>query len=139
MSQKSGRYSNDINAGKSNEIDFQKEIKKLRTGLNNFCLECHAPNPDWVSINNGIFLCISAYISMICLYMSRMCHKCVINVSKCVKHVSTMCQNLSKTYQNMSKTCLYVFVCVCIVSVLCLYCTNPKRVVLNNIIYSSTM
>ena len=27
--------------------------------MNKFCVECNAADPDWVSVNNGIFLCIN--------------------------------------------------------------------------------
>jgi len=44
--------------GEVDDMDFEEEIRKLQTDLNKFCCECHAPDPDWVSVNNGVFLCI---------------------------------------------------------------------------------
>ena len=26
--------------------------------MNQFCCDCHAAKPDWISVNNGVFLCI---------------------------------------------------------------------------------
>ena len=31
--------------------------KKLKDELNNFCVECGSENPEFISINNGIFIC----------------------------------------------------------------------------------
>ena len=31
--------------------------KKLKDELNNFCVECGNENPEFISINNGIFIC----------------------------------------------------------------------------------
>lgn len=42
----------------SEDLDFEDEIEQLRTDLNLYCCDCLEPNPDWVSVNNGIFLCI---------------------------------------------------------------------------------
>ena len=40
------------------EYNQEEEIKNLMQDLNMFCCDCLAPDPDWVSVNNGIFLCI---------------------------------------------------------------------------------
>jgi len=29
-----------------------------KTDMNNFCAECFKSDPRWVSVNNGLFLCI---------------------------------------------------------------------------------
>ena len=34
------------------------DIKDLKKDLNNFCNECHVQDPEWVSVNNGIFICL---------------------------------------------------------------------------------
>jgi len=44
--------------GEADDMDFEDEMRKLQIDLNKFCCECHAPDPDWVSVNNGVFLCI---------------------------------------------------------------------------------
>ena len=31
--------------------------KKLNDELNNYCVECGNENPEYISINNGVFLC----------------------------------------------------------------------------------
>ena len=37
---------------------YIKKIEdKIKDGLNNYCVECGEENPDFISINNGIFLC----------------------------------------------------------------------------------
>lgn len=39
-------------------MDFDDELESLKTDLNKFCCECLSPDPEWVSVNNGIFICI---------------------------------------------------------------------------------
>ena len=36
---------------------IQKIEEKIKDELNNFCVECGEENPEYISINNGIFLC----------------------------------------------------------------------------------
>ena len=36
---------------------IQKIEEKLKDEMNNFCVECGEENPEYVSINNGIFIC----------------------------------------------------------------------------------
>ena len=36
---------------------MQMLSKKLKEELNNFCVECGTESPEYISINNGIFLC----------------------------------------------------------------------------------
>lgn len=31
----------------------------MKIDMNNFCVECHEIDPQWVSVNNGIFICIN--------------------------------------------------------------------------------
>ena len=42
----------------NDDYNFEEDIKKLQTDLNKFCCDCFSQDADWVSINNGIFLCI---------------------------------------------------------------------------------
>ena len=37
---------------------IQKIEEKIKDELNNFCVECGEENPEYISINNGIFLCM---------------------------------------------------------------------------------
>ena len=32
--------------------------EKLNEELNNYCVECGNENPEYISINNGIFICV---------------------------------------------------------------------------------
>jgi hypothetical protein len=35
-----------------------KKIAKVPIDQNKFCFECKAPDPKFVSVNNGIYICI---------------------------------------------------------------------------------
>ena len=37
---------------------FLTEKTQNKYDLNKFCVECQKPNPEWVSVNNGVYLCI---------------------------------------------------------------------------------
>lgn len=32
--------------------------QKLNDELNNYCVECGNENPEYISINNGVFICV---------------------------------------------------------------------------------
>ena len=40
------------------EKSLENMMMELRTDMNNFCCDCHMVCPEWVSVNNGVFLCI---------------------------------------------------------------------------------
>lgn len=40
------------------EETFDQKLAKLKNDMNLFCCDCHAAKPDWISVNNGVFLCI---------------------------------------------------------------------------------
>lgn len=40
------------------DLYFEEDVQKLMTNLNRYCCDCYASEADWVSVNNGIFLCI---------------------------------------------------------------------------------
>ena len=51
---KNQKINNLLNEGKSY---IQKIEEKIKDQLNNYCVECGEENPEFISINNGIFLC----------------------------------------------------------------------------------
>lgn len=60
---------------------IQKIEEKIKDELNNFCVECGEENPEYISINNGIFLC----------------GDCVQNHLKFPKSISTIRKNNIKS------------------------------------------
>ncbi len=61
---------------------FIKMIEeKLNDELNNYCVECGNENPEYISINNGIFICV----------------ECVQNHLKFPKNISTIVKNNKQT------------------------------------------
>ena len=55
--------------------------EKLNDELNNYCVECGNENPEYISINNGIFICV----------------ECVQNHLKFPKNISTIVKNNKQT------------------------------------------
>ena len=51
---KEDKFNTLLNEGNSY---IQKIEEKIKDELNNFCVECGEENPEFISINNGIFLC----------------------------------------------------------------------------------
>ena len=51
---KNPKINNLLNEGKSY---ISKIEEKIKDELNNFCVECGEENPEYISINNGIFIC----------------------------------------------------------------------------------
>ena len=51
---KGDKFNTLLNEGNSY---IQKIEEKIKDELNNFCVECGEENPEFISINNGIFLC----------------------------------------------------------------------------------
>ena len=60
---------------------IQKIEEKIKDELNNFCVECGEENPEYISINNGIFIC----------------GDCVQNHLKFPKSISTIRKNNIKS------------------------------------------
>jgi hypothetical protein len=64
MSLQSGKKSHQphqsrISDARSSQIVFNAiESLRLSDAQNNMCFECGCPGPQWVSINNGIFICL---------------------------------------------------------------------------------
>ena len=42
-----------------NQKGYFEDSLKMKIDMNNFCVECHEIDPQWVSVNNGIFICIN--------------------------------------------------------------------------------
>ena len=36
----------------------KENTDKMKKDLNRYCLECHEKDPEWCSVNNGIFICL---------------------------------------------------------------------------------
>ena len=64
MSLQSGKKSHQphqsrISDARSSQMVFNAiESVRLSDAHNNKCFECGCPGPQWVSINNGIFICL---------------------------------------------------------------------------------
>ena len=53
---------NRLSTGKPGELDEnKKELFEIRDSVagNELCADCNAPNPDWASINLGVFICVN--------------------------------------------------------------------------------
>ena len=58
----------DIHFNEGNENLSEKDNKEVAKGIfkslkeweeeNKYCFDCKAPNPEWTSVNNSIFLCL---------------------------------------------------------------------------------